>query len=429
MNAKKSCDVIVIGGGAAGMMAALFAARNDAKVTLLEKNEKLGKKVYITGKGRCNVTNGADMDELRKAVVTNPKFLYSAFDQFTNRDVMELIENAGCPLKEERGARIFPVSDHASDVIAALRRRMESLGVNIRYNTEVTKLLLEDREIPEGEKSNQTEAVRGVRLKGGDSLRADRVILCTGGLSYETTGSTGDGHRMARESGHKVTECTPALVPLTVQEDWCRDLMGLSLKNVSLTLINGKKVLYEDFGEMLFAHFGITGPLALSASSFYGKRKNGDVKVVIDLKPALDEDQLDKRVLRDFEEAINKHFRNSLGGLLPSKMIPVIVKLSGIDPEKPVHEITREERRNLVHLLKNLTLTVTGTRPFAEAIITQGGVSVKEVNPSTMESKLVKGLYLAGELLDLDAVTGGFNLQIAWSTGHLAGESAAIAEE
>ncbi len=418
-------QVIIVGGGAAGMMAAISASEKGAEVTLLEKNEKLGKKVYITGKGRCNVTNGADMDELRKAVVTNPKFLYSAFDQFTNRDVMELLEAAGCPLKEERGARVFPVSDHASDVIAALRRRMESLGVNIRYNTEVTKLLLEERQIPEGEKSNQTESIRGVRLKSGDSLRADRVILCTGGLSYETTGSDGAGHRMARESGHKVTECVPALVPLTVKEDWCRDLMGLSLKNVSLKMVNGKKVLFEDFGEMLFAHFGITGPLALSASSFYGKRKTEEVQVVIDLKPALDEDQLDKRILRDFEEQINKHFRNSLGGLLPSKMIPVAVKLSGIDPEKPVHEITREERRNLVHLLKNLTLTVTGTRPFAEAIITQGGVSVKEVNPSTMESKRVKGLYMAGELLDLDAVTGGFNLQIAWSTGHLAGVSSA----
>lgn len=414
--------VIIVGGGAAGMMAAISASENGAEVTLLEKNEKLGKKVFITGKGRCNVTNGADMEELRKAVVTNPKFLYSAFDRFTNRDVMALVEAAGCPLKEERGARIFPVSDHSSDVIAALRRRIESMGVTIRYNTEVTKLLLEDRKIPEGEKNGQEKQVTGVRLNTGEALRADGVILCTGGLSYPVTGSDGAGHRMAEESGHQVKPCVPALVPLTVAEDWCKDLMGLSLKNVTLKLVNGKKILFEDFGEMLFAHFGITGPLALSASSFYGKRKEGAVTAVIDLKPALDEEQLDKRILRDFEEQINKQFRNSLGGLLPSKMIPVAVRLSGIDPEKPVHDITREERKNLVHLLKNLTLTITGTRPFPEAIITQGGVSVKDVNPSTMESKRVKGLYFAGELLDLDAVTGGFNLQIAWSTAYLAAE-------
>ncbi len=421
--------VIIVGGGAAGMMAAISASENGAEVTLLEKNEKLGKKVFITGKGRCNVTNGADMEELRKAVVTNPKFLYSAFDRFTNRDVMALVEAAGCPLKEERGARIFPVSDHSSDVIAALRRRIESLGVTIRYNTEVTKLLLEDRKIPEGEKKGQEKRVTGVRLKTGEALRADSVILCTGGLSYPITGSDGAGHRMAEDCGHTIKDCHPALVPLTVAEDWCKDLMGLSLKNVTLKLVNGKKTLFEDFGEMLFAHFGITGPLTLSASGFYGKRKEGAVRAVIDLKPALDEEQLDKRILRDFEEQINKQFRNSLGGLLPSKMIPVAVRLSGIDPEKPVHDITREERKNLVHLLKNLTLTITGTRPFPEAIITQGGVSVKDVNPSTMESKRVKGLFFAGELLDLDAVTGGFNLQIAWSTGHLAGESSAAKAE
>lgn len=412
-------NVIVVGGGAAGMIAAIAAADAGHKVTLLEKNEKLGKKVFITGKGRCNVTNAADMDVLFNNVCTNAKFLYSAFYQYDNKAIMEFLEKAGCPLKIERGDRVFPVSDHSSDVIAAFQRELKKRGVEVLLHAEV-KGLLTEKNIKE-----ISQRCVGVELASGKKLYADACILCTGGVSYPSTGSTGDGHRFAENTGHKLVECKPALVPLETAESWCKDLMGLSLRNVSLRMCQGKKELYSGFGEMLFTHFGVSGPLVLSASSFYAKQKEGkgDVQLFIDLKPALDSEQLDKRILRDFDENKNKQFKNALGGLFPAKLIPVMIGLSGIDPDKKVNEITKEERRAFVTLIKNLPLTVTGTRSFVEAIITQGGVSVKDVNPSTMESKKVKGLYFAGELLDLDAMTGGFNLQIAWSTGYLAGSS------
>lgn len=417
--------VIVIGGGAAGMMAAVAAADAGHKVTLLEKNEKLGKKVFITGKGRCNVTNAADMDVLFDNVCTNAKFLYSAFYQYDNKAVMEFLEKAGCPLKTERGDRVFPVSDHSSDVISAFGRELKKRGVEILLHTEVKKLLTDAEEQSEEPGKNAQSKCMGVELSAGKKMFADACIVCTGGVSYAGTGSTGDGHRFAEETGHKLVECKPSLVPLEVAEEWCKGLMGLSLRNVSVQMCNGKKVLYEGFGEMLFTHFGVSGPLILSASSFYAKHKKekGEVKLTIDLKPALDMEQLDKRLLRDFEENRNKQFKNALGGLFPTKLIPVMIALSGIHPDKKVNEITKEERRAFAALIKNLPLTVTGSRSFAEAIITQGGVSVKDVNPSTMESKRVSGLYFAGEVLDLDAMTGGFNLQIAWSTGHLAGSS------
>ncbi len=417
--------VIVIGGGAAGMMAAIAASECGSQVCLLEKNEKLGKKIYITGKGRCNVTNAADTETLFENVCGNEKFLYSAFYRFDNRAVMELIEKAGCPLKTERGDRVFPVSDHASDVIAALAGELKKRKVEIKLNTAVKGILTEENPVlKEGKGKAPERRFRGIELTDGSFLEADACIICTGGLSYPTTGSTGDGYRFAEETGHRIVRCYPALVPFNTEEKWCGELMGLSLKNVSVLLKEEKKEIYRGFGEMLFTHFGVSGPLILSASSYYTKAKCGKAQIFIDLKPALDEEQLDKRLLRDFEENKNRQFKNALGGLFPGKLIPVMIQLSGIHPDKKVNEITRQERRSFVTLIKNLPLTVTGTRGFAEAIITKGGVSVKDVNPSTMESKKVSGLYFAGEVLDLDALTGGFNLQIAWSTGYLAGESA-----
>lgn len=423
--------VIVIGGGAAGMMAAISAAEQGHQVLLLEQNEKTGKKLFITGKGRCNVTNACEMDKLFGNVVSNPKFLYSAFYGFDNRQVMDLLEKAGCPLKTERGERVFPVSDHSSDVLAALQCILKQNRVKIRLNTKAQGLLTkpfstEETGMEAGTKTSvrPVSCVYGVRLTDGTEERAEAVVLATGGLSYPSTGSTGDGHRMAEEVGHTVRSCVPALVSLTVSEDWCKRLQGLSLKNVNLTMRDGKKKVYEGFGEMLFTHLGVSGPLVLSASSFYGKcRKKEEVLLELDLKPALTEEQLDKRILRDFTENQNKQFKNSLNGLFPSKLVPIMTELSDIGPEKKVHEITKEERKRLVDLTKHLVLHVTGTGNWSEAVITQGGISVKEVNPSTMESKLVKGLYFAGEILDVDALTGGFNLQIAWSTGHLAGKS------
>lgn len=426
---KQKKQILVIGGGAAGMLAAISAAENGAQVTLLEKNEKLGKKIYITGKGRCNVTNAAPIEELFDFCITNKKFLYSAFYGFSNTQMCQLLEEEGCQLKEERGARVFPVSDHASDVTFALERRMKRLGVKIMLRTEVVDLIIQEdseTEISDSSKGDKpTRRIKGVILSDKKKLYGDGVIVTTGGFSYQTTGSNGDGYRFARNLGLKVVDPRPSLVPFETKESWCKDLMGLALKNVSLRLVDGKKCLYEGFGEMLFTHFGISGPLVLTASCFYGKRKTEDILCQIDLKPALDFDTLDKRVLRDFDAAKNKTFSNSIGGLLPGKLIPVVISLSGIDPEKRVNEITREERESFVRLLKCLPLHITGTRDFNEAIITQGGISVKEINPSTMECKSVAGLYFAGEVLDLDAQTGGFNLQIAWSTGHLAGESAA----
>lgn len=403
------------------MMSAVCAAREGAFVTLLEKNEKTGKKIYITGKGRCNLTNSCDQEVFFDNIVSNGKFLYSAFHRMDSQGVREFFESTGLRLKEERGNRIFPLSDHSSDVISALNRQMEKERVKVCLHTQAAEILTGSHPAP---------AVRGVKLAGGRELLADAVIVATGGKSYESTGSTGDGYRFAAHAGHRVKELKPALVPFVTKESWPKALQGLSLKNVSVTLKKEKKKIYEGFGEMLFTHFGVSGPLILSASSYYVKKYNDmPVRLCIDLKPALSDEQLDRRLLREFDRSRNRQFKNALDSLLPAKLIPVLVALSGIPPEKKAGELTREERNSLASCLKNLTMTVTGTRGFQEAIVTQGGVDVKEVNPSTMESKLVKGLYFAGEVLDLDALTGGFNLQIAWSTGYLAGLSAAKAAE
>ena len=406
--------VIVIGGGAAGMLAAQAAAEAGARVTLLEKNEKLGKKLFITGKGRCNLTNAADMQTVMANVMSNPRFLYSAFSEFTNRDIMKRVEDNGCPLKTERGNRVFPVSDHSSDVIAALERGLRKAGVRWELGADAAEILTEEGK------------VTGVKTADGKKYAADAVILATGGLSYAATGSDGKGHKIAASLGHRVTDMYPSLVPLVVKEQGAAEMQGLSLKNIEITVFDGKKEKYREFGEMLFTHFGVSGPVILSASAVIGPLlRKKELKLCIDLKPALTEEQLDQRILRDFSENLNRELRNSLSALLPAKMIPEVIAQSGIAPERRVHDITREERAALVRALKKLTFTLIGLRGYNEAVITKGGVSVKEVNPSTMESKKVQGLYFAGELLDLDAMTGGFNLQIAWSTGYLAGKSAA----
>lgn len=409
--------VIVVGGGAAGMFATIAAAKNGHQVTLYEKNEKLGKKIFITGKGRCNITNAADMEELFDAVVTNSKFLYSSFYGYTNQNVIDFFEDAGVPVKIERGNRVFPISDHSSDVIRALEREMKKVGVKVCLNTEVKSV--------EAEKGKFNKVV----LKDTTTQTADACIVATGGLSYRSTGSTGDGFRFAENVGHKVTQCFPSLVPMETKEPWICELQGLSLRNVEAKILDGKKELYKDFGEMLFTHFGVSGPLIISASSYVGKKfmdKNGQKKELtleIDLKPALTEEQLDQRVLRDFEENHNRQFKNAITKLFPTKLIPVMLELGGIDPEKKVNSIEKEERKQFVHLIKHFRMTLTGLRDYPEAIITKGGVNVKEIDPGTMESKLVKGLYFAGEVLNLDALTGGFNLQIAWSTGYAAGNA------
>lgn len=404
--------VIVIGGGPAGMMAAYAASCQGHAVTVLEQNEKLGKKLFITGKGRCNITNAGDMDNLFANVMSNRKFLYSAFYTFDNEQVLSFFENQGLRTKVERGNRVFPLSDHSSDVIAALSRALKSQNVDIRLHTKVQSLLIRD------------EAACGVVLSDGKTVEADDVIVATGGISYPSTGSTGDGYRMAEESGHALVECTPSLVPFETKEDWVKDLQGLSLRNVTVSIYHGKKKLYEDFGEMLFTHFGVSGPLVLSASGMIKPAQfKQELCMYIDLKPALDVEQLDKRILREFDVAMNKQLKNVIGSLMPAKMIPVVIWLSGIDPDKKVNEVSREERQHLVQLLKRLPLTINGLRGWNEAIITKGGVSVKDINPSTMESKKVSHLFFCGEVLDLDALTGGYNLQIAWSTGYLAGIS------
>lgn len=411
--------VLIIGGGAAGMMAAAFAAKNGNRVEVFEKNEKLGKKLFITGKGRCNITNAADLEDFFPAVTSNPKFLYSAFYSFTNEQVISFFEELGVKTKVERGGRVFPVSDHSSDVIQALKSEMERLGVKINLNAEVKELITE--------KSSTGETVNGIRLVSGKKISGDAVIVATGGISYPSTGSTGDGYRFARRCGHKVSELSPSLVPMEVKEWYAGELMGLSLRNIEIRITDGKKKLYQEFGEMLFTHYGVTGPVILSASSVVGKKlKDTELTLHIDLKPALTEEQLDKRVLREFETNHNRQFKNAVDSLFPSKLRPVIVELSGIPEEKKVHEITKEERLRFVRLIKDFTMTLTGLRGYNEAIITKGGVSVKEIDPGTMESKLIKGLYFAGEVLDLDAVTGGYNLQIAWSTGYLAGINAGV---
>ena len=403
--------VLVVGGGAGGMMAAITAARNGHKVTLLEKNEKCGKKIYITGKGRCNVTNASDLDVIFDNMVTNKKFLYSSFYTFSNTDVMNFFEEIGCKLKVERGNRVFPASDKSSDVISALVREMNRLDVTIMYHSNVDEIVTKDG-----------KAV-GVKVNK-KILYGDAVIVATGGLSYPVTGSTGDGYRFAEKVGHTIKECKPSLVPLYVKEEFVKELQGLSLRNVELTLKAGKKTLYNNFGEMLFTHFGISGPLVLSASSHAAAyKKGGELTVTIDLKPALSFEQLDQRLLRDFEKNINKKFSNSLDELLPKKMIPVIIELSKINPDKKVNTVTKEERNNLVHLMKSFPLTITKLGGYNNAVITKGGIAVNEIDPSTMESKFVKGLHFAGEVLDLDALTGGYNITIAWSTGYMAGNS------
>lgn len=405
--------VLVVGGGAAGMMAAVMAARNGKTVRLLEKNDRLGRKLFITGKGRCNLTNAADTEDLFRAVVSNPKFLYSSFYSFTNEQTIRFFEDLHVKTKVERGGRVFPRSDHSSDVIRALEREMSRLGVEVSLLSEVKKITVKDGR------------AAGVELSAGERIPGSSVIVATGGISYPSTGSTGDGYRFAGESGHTVTELYPALVPMEVRELFAGELMGLSLRNAGIRITDGKKKLYEEFGEMLFTHYGVSGPVILSASSIVGKRlRDRELTLHIDLKPALTGEQLDRRLLREFEANHNRQFKNAVDGLFPAKLRPVMVELSGILPEKKVNEITKEERQNFVRLIKDFTMTLTGLRGYSEAIITKGGVSVKEIDPGTMESKLVEGLYFAGEVLDLDALTGGYNLQIAWSTGYLAGISA-----
>ncbi|CRZ34314.1 hypothetical protein DFR55_10186 [Herbinix hemicellulosilytica] len=406
--------VFVIGGGASGMIAAIAAARKGHKIVIFEKNEKLGKKLYITGKGRCNLTNACDKDAFFENVTSNPKFLYKAFHHFDNYDVIDFFESLGLKTKIERGNRVFPVSDKSSDVIAVLKKEMERLGVDIRYNSEVSDIIIENG------------CFYGLKLKNSDEIHpADAVIVATGGLSYPLTGSTGDGYRFAKKAGHTVTDLYPSLVPLYVSDSFVKDLMGLSLKNIAITVLAGQKEVYKDFGELLFTHFGVSGPVILSASRFLIPYINSGEKIIlkIDLKPALTLEQLDQRLLRDFEEFKNRQFKNSLNRLLPNKLIDVIIRLSHIDPNKQVNSVTRKERLYLAELLKNLTLNIERLGSFSQAVITKGGINIKEVNPSTMESKLIKNLYFAGEVLDLDALTGGFNLQIAWSTGYLAGIS------
>ena len=409
--------VLIIGGGAAGMMAGVFAARNHHEVHILEKNEKLGKKVFITGKGRCNVANACDTEELFPAVMSNPKFLYSGFYSFGPQDVMNFFEEAGVPLKVERGNRVFPQSDHSSDIIRALERELKKAGAKVHLHTTVKEIV----------KKPEAEKVTGVILEDGTFMEGDPVIVATGGFSYQSTGSTGDGYRFARELGLKVTDISPSLVPLKTKEDYIPKLQGLSLKNTGLTIKNGKKVLYEDFGEMMFTHFGVTGPMILSASAHIGaklaKAENGELCAYLDLKPALTKEQLDARILREFETGQNKQFKNVIGVLFPSSLTPVMLELGGIPAEKKIHDISREERQHFVDLVKAFPFTITGMGEFKEAIITKGGVSVKEINPGTMESKKISGLYFAGEVLDLDAVTGGYNLQIAWSTAYLAAQA------
>lgn len=410
-------NVIVIGGGAAGMMAAVTAAEQGAKVVLLEKNEKLGKKLYITGKGRCNVTNACDTEALFKNVVTNSRFLYSAFYTFTNENTMDFFRECGVPLKIERGDRVFPVSDKSSDVIAGLAQKLQQVGVKVRYQAEVNKVCTEEGRIT------------GVMLQNGETLLCDACIVATGGISYTSTGSTGDGYTFAKLCGHTIKDCYPSLVALKIAEPFAKEVEGLSLKNVRLKVTQGKKELYNEFGEMLFTANGVSGPLVLSASAVItDKLSEKETVLSLDLKPALSKEELDSRILRDFEEAKNKQFKNALDKLLPARLIRVIIEMSGIPEEKQVNSVTKQERNALVELLKGMKLHVTGTGGFNEAVITRGGVSVKEVNPSTMESKLVHGLYFAGEVLDVDALTGGYNLQIAWSTGYVAGSCAATAD-
>ncbi|MDD6339869.1 MAG: NAD(P)/FAD-dependent oxidoreductase [Butyrivibrio sp.] len=403
--------VVVVGGGAAGMMAAISAAKCGHKVSLFERNEKLGKKIYITGKGRCNVTNACEVEDIFANIVTNRKFMYSAIYSFDNSMVQMFFEENNCRLKVERGNRVFPCSDKSYDIINALDRAMQKEGVDVHLNSRVQNIIVDDG------------IVKGIEVNG-KKIYSDVVIVATGGYSYPSTGSDGDGHSFARENGINVTKCSPALVPFIAKEEWVKELQGLSLRNCKVSLMDGECCIYSDFGELLFTHFGVSGPTVLSASSYVVELiKKKELKLIIDLKPALNEQQLDERILRDFKENINRNFANSLDKLLPKSMIGVVVARSGISPDAKVNEITKEKRKKLVRLIKEFDITLTGLRGFNEAIITHGGIDVKEINPQTMESKKIRKLYFAGEILDVDALTGGFNLQIAWSTGYLAGLS------
>lgn len=410
--------VIVVGGGPAGMMSAITAAENGNEVTIIEKMPSFGKKLLITGKGRCNITSSLYMSEFIKNTPGNGKFLYSAFQNYTNKDIIEFLKKQGLEVKEERGNRIFPVTDKSIDVLNCFKKRIDELKIQYKLNTRVEKILI---------RNNEVLAVRTDK----EIIQTDKIILATGGKSYPLTGSTGDGYKIAKDIGHTIVPIKPSLVPLEVYEkEACKKLQGLSLRNVGIKIIDDdrKKLVYEDFGEMVFTHFGISGPMILSSSAHLVKYKDIDyllrnkyIRMSIDLKPALTEEQLDDRILRDFKEFKNKQFKHSLDKLLPQKMIPLIIELSKIDENKRVNEITKEERRNLVQLLKNFTITIKDFRPVEEAIITCGGINTKEINPKTMESKIIKGLYFAGEIIDVDAYTGGFNLQIAYSTGYTAG--------
>lgn len=404
--------VLIIGGGAAGMMAAIAAAYNGNEVHVFEKNEKNGKKLFITGKGRCNITNASDIENHFANIMRNSKFLYSAYHCLDSYGVCTMIESAGVETKIERGNRVFPLSDKSSDVIYALNKMMRDIGVNIHLKSEIVSVSKENENII-------------LKEKNGKKHIGDACIIATGGISYPVTGSTGDGYKFAEKIGHTITERYPSLVPFNIKEEFCKELQGLSLKNVELKIQDETgKQYYSEMGEMLFTHFGISGPLVLSASGHISdKLKEHQFIAKIDLKPALSNEALDKRILKDFEENINRNFNNSLDKLLPKKLIPVIVELSGINQYKKVHEITKEERENLVKLIKELKMSISGARGYNEAIITKGGVSVKDINPKNMESKIVPGIYFAGEVLDIDALTGGYNLQVAWSTGYLAGSS------
>lgn len=408
--------IVVVGGGPAGIIAAIAGAK-EANVILLEKMESLGKKLLITGKGRCNITSSIEMEDFIGNVPGNGKFLYSAFQRFTNRDIIELLKQEGVEVKEERGNRIFPKSDSARDVLNALILKAKNVGVEIKTNQEVIEILQKDG------------FAYGVKTKNGKIYECDKVILATGGKSYPITGSTGSGYEMAKKLGHTITKIKPSLVPLTcMEQEMCKNMQGLSLKNVEIQILDKNKIIYSDFGEMLFTHYGVSGPTILSGSAHLVRYKNveellskREIKLRIDLKPALTEEKLDYRILRDFSEQKNKMYKNSLYKLFPQKMIPQIIKLSKISPEKPVNEITKKERMELINIIKKFELTINGFRPIEEAIITSGGINIKEVDPKTMESKIIKGLYFAGEILDVDAYTGGFNLQIAYSTGYSAG--------
>lgn len=404
--------VIIIGGGASGMMAGIFAARAGHQVELFEKNEKCGKKLYITGKGRCNLTNAGDMEDIQNSIVSNKKFMFSSLNQFSNYDVMGFFDELGLAIKVERGNRVFPESDKSSDVIGVLVKELLRLNVIIHYNTVVKDIWID------------SGVCRGIMTSDKKKHCADAVIIATGGKSYPVTGSTGDGYEFARKAGHTVTELCPALVPFNAKEEYVKELQGLSLRNIGVRIMDGKKEVYSDFGELLFTHFGVSGPTIISASSMLTQIiKERELQLFIDLKPALTQKQLDERILRDFSQNMNKSIKNSLDQLYPKKLVPVMIALCGIDENKKIHAISKDERQKLVFVTKNFPVTLVGLRGYNEAIITQGGVNVKEINPATMESKLVSGLYFAGEVLDVDAVTGGFNLQVAWSSAYAAANS------